>query len=219
MKLGFKLMALALFIAAPLSAQYQYQQSRSTDFTVWYSIVEPAADSDYRFTNLNSIDLDSEKGYGAALNIFWSSRFSTEFAAYTYKPAAYSRGDFEGPPVSFGELKMIPITGTLQFHFAPNGRFDPYIGAGVAYVLFDNLKSRDDLGDIDFDSINFEDDYGYVANVGFSFDMTPSIALNVEGKYVPIESAATAVFPDAPGQNFQFKVNPLILSAGISLQF
>ena len=50
---------------------------------------------------------------------------------------------------------MTPLTGVLQWHFAPAGFIDPYIGAGAAYVLFDNVNGYGNLG---VDKINFKDD-------------------------------------------------------------
>lgn len=216
MKRILVLMALATFAAAPAFAQ-----SRSVDVTGWVTWADPSGDT---FENVDDIEdveveFDSEQGYGLGINFFLSDRISAEIAAHVLEPDLNLRfSDPTIPFTTFGSLEMIPITATLQFHFAPEGRFDPYIGAGAAWVLFDEVSGAA-LDDIDVDSIDFDDDFGFVVNAGVSIGLTELIAINLDAKYVPVSSAARAVIAGVPGEAIDIDVNPTILSAGISLQF
>ncbi len=212
----FSTLAMVLLFSFPALAE-----ERSVDVTGWYNWIDPSGDSTFdRDADDFGLEFDSETGFGAAVNIFWGKRISTELAVNLFEPEATLRSDNPAIPVfSGGSLEMMPITGTLQFHFNPEGRVDPYIGAGVAYVLFDNLDNSEDLDDIDVDSIDFDDDYGFVANAGVSFDITPNFAINLDAKYVPVKSSATAVFTSGPGQNVDVEINPFILGAGLQFQF
>lgn len=199
-----------------------FAQSRSLDITGWITFVDPSGDNDFEdasdFEDLEA-RFDSEQGYGLAINTFWSDRISTEFAASVVEPDVTLRAtDPSVPFEDVGSLEMIPLTATLQFHFNPEGRLDPYIGAGVAYVLFDEIEGTR-FGDIGFDSIDLDDDFGFVVNGGLSFDITPNFAINLDAKYVPVESAARAVVAGADREEVDFEVNPLILAAGLSFQF
>lgn len=210
--------SLVLILAVPAFAQ-----TRSLDLTGYVSWVDPNGEGAFEggttFDDVN-IDFESEMGYGLGLNAFFSDRISVEFAATKVSSDVAFRSSNPAIPVfTGGALEMIPITATLQFHFNPAGRFDPYIGAGAAYVLFDDLDSEDDLDDLDIDSIELEDDAGFVANAGVSIDLTRTFALVLDAKYVPVSSAATAVFASGPGVATDVDINPLILSAGLSLQF
>lgn len=206
-----------MFAAAPAAAQ-----SRSVDVIGFASWVDLSGDTTLEEANgIDDLDIDFEgdMGYGVGINVFLGNRFSAEFAASAVNVEVNAAPGGPVSPFLAGELEMIPLTGTLQFHFAPNSRIDPYIGAGVAYVLFDEVEGGEDLEDIDVDAIEFEDDYGFVANAGIDIGLTDMIALNADAKYVPVESSARARFATGPGEFADIEVNPLILSAGLRLRF
>ncbi len=207
-----------LFLAAlTLMMTPAFAQERSVDLTGWVTFVDPSGDTDIE--NGEIAEFDSEQGFGVGINVFWTNAISTEFAASLVEPDLTLRAtDPEIPGGVIGSLEMMPLTATLQYHFNPNGRFDPYIGGGVAYVLFDEINDES-LDDIDFDSIDFDDDYGFVANAGLSIDLTETFALNLDAKYVPVSSPARAVVGGIETDEIDFDINPLILAAGVSLQF
>jgi outer membrane protein len=219
---GFVTFAVASVLLAAVASP-SFAQSRSVDIIGYATWVDPNGDGTIEdandFDDLD-VEFDSEQGFGVAVNVFWSNRISTEFAASVVEPDVAFRSD--SPLIgafSGGSLEMIPITATLQFHLAPDSRIDPYIGVGAAYVLFDELDERGDLDDVDIESIDFDDDVGLVVNAGVSFDITPSLAIYLDGKYVPVSSAATARFASGPGTESEIDINPLMLSAGLGFQF
>lgn len=206
-----------LFLAAlTLMMTPAFAQERSVDLTGWISYVDPSGETD--FEDGEVAEFDSEQGFGVGINVFWTNAISTEFAAILAEPDLTLRANDPAVPDVVGSLEMMPLTATLQYHFNPNGRFDPYLGGGIAYVLFDDIDS-DDLGSIDLDSIDFDDDYGFVANAGLSIDLTETFAINLDAKYVPVSSPARAVVGGIETDEVDFDINPLIFSAGISLQF
>lgn len=210
-----------LFIAIiALSAMPALAQSRSVDVTGWVNWVDPSGDDTFEDVNgVDDLDLefDTAQGYGLGVNVFWSNRVSTEFAAAVVEPDIDLA--FSNPALApmIGSLEMIPLTATLQFHFNPDGRVDPYVGAGAAWVLFDEVEGG--IDEVDVDSIDFDDDLGFVLNGGVSIDITEMFAINLDAKYVPVSSAATAVVGGVGSEPFDIEVNPLILSAGLSIQF
>ncbi|MFN2441282.1 MAG: OmpW family protein [Thermoanaerobaculia bacterium] len=201
---------IALFAAAPASAQ-----TRFFDVTAFYALVDPQGDNRPGLNAVDEFELDSTSGFGAAVNAFFTDKISLELAAYAFESEVTVRPRLVSQfPVR--DLDMMPITATLQYHFNPEGRFDPYIGAGAAYVLFGDLS---DFSGSDLRSIDLEDDIGYVLNAGASFDLTPRLAIVGDVKYVPVESSARAVVTGAPEQTFDIEVNPLIVGLGLSYQF
>jgi outer membrane protein W len=115
---------------------------------------------------------------------------------------------------------MIPLTAVLRYNFAPDGFLNPYVGAGAAYVLFDNLSDASDFGNLNLRSIDFKDDAGLALNAGVMLSLGKSVALVVDGKYVPLESSATAVYaPNGATSETRVKINPVIFSGGISFRF
>jgi outer membrane protein len=162
------------------------------------------------------ISLHNKVGYGAGANIFWTDNFSTDFSLVEVRPSSRFVTTSNGTIVSGPSLRMTPITAIAQFHFSPKGAFDPYVGAGAAYVLFDNINGP---GSIGVNKINFKNDVGLALNAGLQFGLTRGFALVADGKYVPVHSSTTAVYT-AGGQTVsKFKINPAIFSAGLAFRF
>lgn len=163
------------------------------------------------------LKVDSKAGFGAGANIFWTPRLSTEITASITRPSANARIG-AGAQSDFGTLRMLPVTGTAQFHFAPMSRIDPYIGAGAAYVMFDDLRSTT-LASIGVDRIALRDKTAFVANAGVSFGLTDRAGLVLDAKYLPLETSATALSGGTDIDRLDIRVNPLVFSTGLRLRF
>ncbi|MCU1349966.1 MAG: rane protein [Acidobacteria bacterium] len=198
-----------------------FAADRTFDITGWAAWVDPNSNGTFNSPTPNQpldVNFDGKLGYGASVNVFFGEHISTEFGAFWVRPdARFSNG---GPVFTGGDLKMIPITAVLQYHILPKGFIDPYVGAGAAYVLFDNVSGTSDLKNVGINQINFKDDVGLALNAGIGFALTPNFAIVADGKYVPLKSSATAVYAtgtNSPGT--KVKINPVIFSAGLSLRF
>lgn len=205
-----------LLLTFPVAAFAQNSMLDLTGRLVW---ADPQGKNDFEDDESN-FDLDSSEGYGVAVNIHWGERISTEVGAYSVDSDATLDTPVTG--VNLGSLEMIPITATLQYHLMGASRIDPYIGGGVAYVLFDELSSND-LRELDIEAIDFEDDFGYLANAGLSLGLTSNIAVNVDAKWISVSSATIARpvggVDDVEGEEVEIDVDPLLISAGITFRF
>jgi outer membrane protein len=202
---------LALVLSLPAFAQRRFLDLSAN--AVW---VDPSNSGSFEdLADPATIDFDGSVGYGAAANVFFSDRVSIEFAISRVDSDTTVRRRAVTTPG--GSLQMMPVTVVMQFHFAPNGFIDPYIGAGAAYVLFDDVE---DNGVSGLESIDFEDDAGLAINAGLGIRLGERFGLVIDGKYVPLESNAKAVVLGT-GQTSEGKVDisPIILSAGLSLRF
>jgi len=211
----FALLVFVFLIATPIFAA-----DRFFDITGWASWVDPQSNGTFHSSNPNQpfdISFNGKLGYGAGVNVFFGKTLSLALDAVEVRPEA--RFGFPGAATNSGALKMIPITGVLQWHFIPSGFIDPYIGGGVAYVLFDNLRDFRDVGNLGVNQINFKDDVGFVANAGLGFNFSPHWGVTADAKYVPVKSSATAVFVTGPNQSQKVKINPVIFSGGLTLHF
>jgi outer membrane protein W len=207
------LFALALVLTTiPLSAQNRYFDLTAN--AVWFDATGGGSLSD--LGDPGELDFDSTLGYGLAANVFFSDRISVEFAIaridtetrFTRRPAAARPG---------GNLEIMPVTAVLQFHFAPNSLIDPYIGAGAAYVLFDDISAS---GVSNLDRIDLDDDVGLAINAGVGIRLGRRFGLTLDGKYVPLEAKARGVIVGGTQTSeARIDVNPIILSAGLSLRF
>ncbi len=197
-----------------------FAADRYFDLTGWATWVKPQSNDTFNSTNPNQpfdINFRGKLGYGAGVNVFFGHSLSLALDASEVKPDATF--GFPGATLNQGSIKMIPITGVLQWHLIPSGFIDPYIGAGAAYVLFDNLQNFNDVGHVGVNRINFKDDVGLVLNAGLGFNFSPHLGITGDVKYVPVKSSATAVFATGPNQSQKIKINPVMASAGLTFHF
>jgi len=210
----FLLLSLAIVAAVPLFAA-----NRAFDLDLNAVWVDPNSNGTFSRTGANPVNVDfkGDLGYGAAANIFFGSNLSLEFAAARVRPKANLTA--AGFNSGNGRLDMVPLTAVLQWHFAPNGFIDPYVGGGAAYILFNDIKGANGPNDIGVNHIDFKDDAGFAANAGLSIKVGSNFAINGDVKYVPIKSSATAVFVTGPSSSARVKINPVIASAGVGFRF
>jgi outer membrane protein W len=208
---------LILTVVAALPA---FAADRTFELTGWAARVDTNSDGTFNSPAPNqpfNINFDGKTGYGAGVNIFFGNRISLAVDAVevrrksTLKPIPL----ITTASFSAGSSRMTTLSSVLQFHFIPSGTIDPYIGAGAAYVLFDNVNGR---GNLNVSSIDFKDDVGLALNGGIAFRITPHIALTADGKYVPLKSSAKAVYASG-STTAKVKVNPVIFSGGLTLRF
>lgn len=196
---------LLVLVATPLLAQ-----GRSIDVMGFVTYVDLSG-GDVILGNEGGANLnfDTDQGYGVGINVFLTRRLSAEIAASEIKPDG--RVSSNGQIVDT-QLDMLPITGVIQYHFNPEGKLDPYVGMGVAYLLFDKFSSRDP--DLDLSNVDIRNDYGAVFNAGLTFEFGFGFAVMGDIKYVPIENKITTTVGET-----KIDLNPLIISAGVAVRF
>lgn len=202
---------LALFLSLPALAQQRFFDL--TGNVVW---ADPTGNGSFNdLQDPSDIEFDPAIGYGVAANIFFGNHVSAEFAVSRIKPET-SLSRRRAAFATSGDLEMMPVTAVLQYHFAPNGFIDPYIGGGAAYVIFDDIKENGIDG---INSIDFKDDVGFAVNAGLGIRLSERLGLNVDAKYVPLESNARAVVIAGDESEGRVDISPIIVSAGLSLRF
>jgi len=109
-----------------------------------------------------------------------------------------------------GEAKQLPPTVSAQYHFNPQGRVNPYIGAGVNYTVFFNEKTRGALAGKELD---LKSSMGPAAQLGVDIEVAPRLFLNVDARWMSISTEARL---DTASQG-NVDINPYAL--GISLGY
>lgn len=187
------------------------------DLTGWASWVDPMGDVESE----PSIDFDSELGFGVGVNVYWSEKFSTEFAVYSVEPEVLvTRSlDFGGVVRNTVGINAISFTAMLQYHFRPEQRWSPYVGAGAAYALFDQVDDPGDLDELNLREIDLGEDLGFAVNGGVNWKFSERWRLNADVKYIPIESDANIIPIEGSNTGAEVGYSPLILSTGLTFRF
>ncbi|MEA2342495.1 MAG: outer membrane protein [Thermoanaerobaculia bacterium] len=213
-----KWMRIALVLTC-ITAVPAIAADRTFDLTGWAAWVDPNSSGTFNSPAPNqpfNVDFNGKLGYGIGANVFFGNHVSAAFDVVQVTPETNIRSRAVGGSGAFTNgLRLTPLTGVLQWHFAPSGFIDPYIGAGAAYVLIDKANV---FGTPNLTRIDFKDDVGLALNAGLSFRLTRMLALTADGKYVPLKSSVTAVFTNGTTTT-KVKINPVILSGGLSLRF
>jgi len=207
-----KSIAASALLLLVISATPALAQDRVIDLTLWGSSVDFQGTN--RFDDFFEMDLDRGSGLGLGVNVFLTERVSAELAAFELRSdAELAFADLE--PLSMGRLTIRPVTLGAQYHFAGQSRFDPYIGAGAAWVSANDLESSD-LDDLGIGSIELDDEFTYYANAGFGFHFTTSFGLALDARYIQYEPASRS---KVSGGEEDLELSPLFVSVGLRLRF
>ncbi|HEX7154074.1 MAG TPA: OmpW family outer membrane protein [Thermoanaerobaculia bacterium] len=154
---------------------------------------------------------DESIGYGISFNRYWTSHLSTELAAQ----ALNSELNVEVDDLDFeaGEVNLLAFTAIAQFHLAPNGMLDPYVGGGVAHITGDADFIIDDETE-ERETVDLESETTWVANAGLAYRYAGNISIFADAKYIAYETRGEGDPADESAE-----LNPLIYSAGIKFRF
>jgi len=197
-----------------------FSATRFFDLTGWATWVDPSSTDTFNSSNPNQpfdVSFNGKLGYGAGVNVFFGNSLSLAIDAASVQPQA--QFGFPGQTLNQADLKMIPITGVLQWHFAPSGFIDPHVGAGAAYVIFDDVHDFADFGNVGVRQIDVKDDVGLALNGGIAINFSPRVGLTGDVKYVPLSASTTAIFVTGPNQSQKIKINPVMASLGLTFHF
>lgn len=140
---------------------------------------------------------------------FFTRNFATELILTYPQAHTVSLG---GTPI--GSIKHLPPTLTAQYHFLPDGEFRPYVGLGVNYTRFTNVDLNvTGVGALDAD----RDSFGLAAQVGMDYKLSGNWYLNVDAKYVQIDTKVKVAASQAVLT--KLKVDPTLISVGVGYRF
>ncbi|MCB1532173.1 MAG: OmpW family protein [Alphaproteobacteria bacterium] len=115
---------------------------------------------------------------------------------------------------TLGDTWILPPTLTLQYHFTPDQKFSPYVGAGLNYSYF---YGEDDAAG--FNNLDVKGGVGYALQAGFDYWLSDNWGLNLDVKYIDLEVDATVNSGVTPLSADNVDLNPWILGAGVSYRF
>jgi len=123
------------------------------------------------------------------------------------------------------EVKHLPPTLSLQYHFRPDATIRPYVGAGINLTLFSDEKfsnqlqaALDDLGLGDA-SLKLDDSMGFAAQVGADFAIGEKWFINADVRYIQIDSDVTVRTGGTSASLGDIKIDPLVYSIMIGTRF
>jgi outer membrane protein len=86
-----------------------------------------------------------------------------------------------------GSTKQLPPTLSLQYHFMPTEKFQPYLGVGINFTHFSSEKTIGDLEGVD---LNLGDSWGIAGQAGFDVLFNDDWFFNLDIRYIDIDTKA-----------------------------
>ncbi|HNR76037.1 MAG TPA: OmpW family protein [Parvularculaceae bacterium] len=131
--------------------------------------------------------------------------------------------DGAGAISALGEVAdtmALPPTLTLQYHFAPDQKVRPYVGAGLNWTIF---YSEDSTASLDGalggpTAVSLDDSFGWAVQAGVDIDITERVFLNLDVKYIDIDTTATLNTGGAIN-TIDVAIDPIVAGIGFGMRF
>ena len=148
---------------------------------------------------------------------FFTEHFAAELILGTAKHDVKAINTIAGD-IDLGSAWLLPPTLTAQYHFYTSDKkiFKPYIGAGVNYTLFYNVKS----GAVA--NVKYDNALGYAAQVGFDLMLDDTFFINVDAKRLFLSTDVTVDATNlVPGLVVpaEVDIDPWLFGIGVGMKF
>ena len=138
------------------------------------------------------------------ISYFFTPHIAAELVL-TYPQKHTARLDGAG----IGSFRHLPPTLSLQYHFAPDAVFSPYVGAGVNYTRMSSIKLLDGAGDLENDS------WGLSLQAGVNVRLNERWSLNADVKKIKLRSDVYV----GGARASHLKVDPVLFGLGVGYRF
>lgn len=146
-------------------------------------------------------------------NYFITDNLAVEAIASSTQHKVWARGTAAGD-VYVGKVWVIPPTITLQWHFLPHKRFNPYAGVGLTVAFWHNLKPGGGI----VQKLGMETTVGPSFNIGFDYQLVGNWFFNIDAKQMLLNQRAH--INNSPDRiDARTSLNPTAISGGIGYRF
>jgi outer membrane protein len=152
----------------------------------------------------NAITVSNKTIPEVDISYFFTKNIAAELIlTYPQKHSVYLNGAY------IGSFKHLPPTLTVQYHFTPDAKISPYVGAGINYTRISNVNLLGGAADLDNNS------FGLALQAGVDFKIDKNWSINLDVKKVQIRSDVTA----GGAYLSRVKVDPLLVGVGVGYRF
>ena len=148
---------------------------------------------------------------------FFTEHFAAELILGTAKHDVKAINTVAGD-IDLGSAWLLPPTLTAQYHFYVSDKkiVKPYIGAGINYTLFYDVKSGA-VADVKYDNA-----LGYAAQMGIDLNLTDTFFINIDAKRLFLKTDVTVDATNlVPGLVVpaEVTIDPWLFGIGVGMWF
>ena len=166
------------------------------------SYVNPASD------NSDIVSVDSDTSVSLNFTYMMTDVWALELLAAV--PFKHDIDLLDGTKV--GSTKHLPPTLSVQYHFMPTEKFQPYVGLGLNYTNFFDEKTTGPLEGLD---LSLGDSWGLAGQIGFDVLFNDDWFFNLDIRYIDIDTKAR-VDGDSIGK---VEIDPWVFGGHIGYRF
>lgn len=113
-----------------------------------------------------------------------------------------------------GTAKHLPPTLTVQYHFIPEGKFRPYLGAGINYTHYSDVDLNvPGVGRLDLE----KNSWGAALQAGFDVEVSKNKFINFDIKKIYINSDVKLAANGAKVSHI--RLDPVVIGIGFGWKF
>lgn len=216
-------MLVPVVVSAVLAVPALAHEAGQWVFRAGVGVVEPKSDNLTVSEPPNTLTVDVDSGTSLTL---MGTYMITENWAFDILAAWPFQHDVDltvsdGTPagtmtIPFAEVEHLPPTFSIQYHFLPDGKFQPYAGAGVNYTTFTSTdptqEAIDALGPFDLD---LDDSWGLAAQLGADLMLNENWLVNLDVRWIDIDSDVSI-----DGEELgTIEIDPFVYSLNLGYRF
>jgi outer membrane protein len=213
-KLLFTAATAALLCVASGAGAAEFQPKAKSDVLVNLRVTGVLSDEDAPISTSGGAatglkaEVNDDYRPTVGLSYFVTDNVAVELILGTTKHQVKAVGP--GTDVNVHETWVLPPVLSAQYHFMPERRFSPYVGAGVNYMVFYNGEDQNGF------SVDLDDGFGYAVQAGADVALHGPYSLNVDVKKVFFETDATI---NGGALKAEVDLNPWVVSVGVGRKF
>lgn len=142
---------------------------------------------------------------------FFTRNISAELILATTKHRVKVKDSTAGD-LDLGTVWALPPVLTLQYHFNPDGKWQPYVGAGLNYTFTYADKKGGSVS-----KVSYSDEFGYAFQAGVDYKLNDTWSLNFDLKkvFVSTDIVANNGAVNAKGTD----LDPWVIGIGVGYTF
>jgi outer membrane protein len=158
--------------------------------------------------NSDIVTVDDGVSLGFTVSYAFTDNWAFEVLAAT--PFSHDIKLVGGDKVA--EVKHLPPTFSLQYHWNNETSFSPYVGFGLNYTTFFDESTTGALAGSD---LSLDDSFGFAAQLGTDLALNERWSLNLDLRWVNIETDATLDGADAG----KVEIDPFVAGLNLGYRF
>jgi len=169
-------------------------------------------------------NVEAGDGWSLGLTATWMATNNIGvgvLAAWPFEHDIETKGGLAGTGDA-GEIKHLPPTVTLQYHFNTTSKLHPYIGAGINYTNFfsEDINPGNTVLGPAVGSLKLDDSWGLALEIGADYELQNNWLVSAQVWYVDIDTDATiSGYGDARDASFNVEIDPWVVMLGVGKKF